>query len=202
MSLRLALASRWTPHRTLVQMLDKVAMSTTAALDSLLERHSPGALDAIRKAEKAPGGDIEARRAAMASAHNARVEALVAALGREKAILSGREALFPVGVMLGREARERLGVGDSFEDLERAARVLYRALGISFTIERQRDGSMLMRVHRCALAEHYSAQACEVLSAGDEGVVRGLDPRRSMRFDKRMTCGHPVCLALITEEER
>lgn len=202
MSIRLALASRWTPRRALLEMLDRVATSTIAALDGLLEKHSPGALDAIRKAEKAPEGDIEARRAAMASAHNERVKALVAALGRDKAIPTGREALFPVGVMLGQEARGRLGVGDGIDDLERAARVLYRALGIHFTIERQKDGAMMMRVYRCALADHYSAEACEVLSAADEGVVRGLDPRKRMRFDKRMTCGHEACLALISEDER
>ena len=202
MSLRLALASRWTPRRALLVMLDRVATSTIATLDDLLEKHSPGALDAIRMAETAPVGNIEARRAAMASAHNARVAALVAALGREKAIMTGREALFPVGEKLGEEARERLGVGGGMQELERAARVLYRSLGIHFTIERQKDGSMLMRVYRCALADHYSAEACEVLSAADEGVVRGLAPRRRMRFYKRMTCGHPVCLALISEDDR
>jgi hypothetical protein len=135
----------------------------------------------------------------MAAAHNARVNALVEALGRERAVREGREALFPVGVMLGKEAKKRLGVGDGPDDLERAARILYRALGIEFTLEKRPDGAMMMRVHRCALAGHYTPEACEVLSAADEGVVSGLNPKLAMRFVQRMTGGSAVCIACIRE---
>lgn len=200
MSLKLRLASLRTPERALVEMLDRVATGTISALDSALEKHSPGAPGAWRGAEKTPGGGLEGRRAAMASAQNARVRALVGALGRDKAIREGRAALFPVGVMLGKEARGRLGVGDGPGDLERAARILYRALGCDFSLDRHADGTMTLRVNRCALAGHYSAEACEILSAADEGVVAGLNPRYSMRFEQRMTAGSAECLARIREE--
>ena len=197
MSLRLALAAFWTPKRVLEEMLGRVEESTVAALDGLLEKHSPDALAAIRAAERAPGAGLPARRAAMAAAHNARVNALIEALGRERAVSEGREALFAAGVALGREARERLGLGQGFRDFARAARILYRALGIDFTLEKLEGGVIAMRVHRCALAEHYTAGACAVLSAADEGVVRGLDPTLAMRFERRMTDGGAECVARI-----
>jgi hypothetical protein len=199
MSFKLALACWWTPERTLAEMLDRVATGTIAALDGILEKRSPGAQGAIRGAEREPEGGLVTRRAAMAAAHNARVNALVEALGRERAVREGREALFPVGVMLGKEAKKRLGVGDGPDDLERAARILYRALGIEFTLEKRPDGAMMMRVHRCALAGHYTPEACEVLSAADEGVVSGLNPKLAMRFVQRMTGGSAVCIACIRE---
>jgi hypothetical protein len=155
MNLRLALAALWTSKRVLEEMLDRVEESTVAALDGLLEKHSPDALAAIRAAERAPGAGLPARRAAMAAAHDARVSALIDALGRERAESAGREALFAAGVALGREARERLGLGEGSRDFERAARILYRALGIDFTLEKLEGGVIAMRVHRCALAEHY-----------------------------------------------
>jgi hypothetical protein len=197
MSLRLAFAALWTPKRVLEEMLGRVEESTVAALDGLLEKHSPGALAAIRAAERAPGTGLPARRAAMAVAHDARVKALIDALGRERAVSEAREALFAAGVALGREARARLGLGEGSRDFERAARILYRALGIDFTLERLEGGVVAMRVHRCALAEHYTAGACAVLSAADEGVVRGLDPTLAMRFERRMTDGGAECVARI-----
>ena len=199
MSLTLWLASRWTPPGVLREMLGRVAVGTIHALDGLLEKHSPGALAGIRRLERPHGSGLESSRAWMASAHNARVKALVEALGKDKAVKEGREALHSVGLVLGDNARARLGVGDGPEHLEAAARVLYRALGIDFTLEKLESGSMLMRVHRCALAAGYSAEACQILSAADEGVVAGLNPKYSMRFEQRMTGGSVECLARITE---
>ncbi|RJR30668.1 MAG: hypothetical protein C4574_02090 [Candidatus Latescibacterota bacterium] len=197
MSLRLALLSLWTPKRALAEMLGRVEETTVAALDGLLAKHSPGRLAEIRAAEHLPGPGLDGRRAAMAAAHNARVSALIEALGRERAVSEGREALFKAGVALGKEARERLGLGKGFRDFERAARILYRSLGIDFTLAKLDGGGMLMRVHRCALSEHYAPGACAVLSAADEGVVRGLDPTLAMRFEQRMTDGPAECVARI-----
>jgi len=202
MSLKLWVASAWTPRRALGEMLDSVATGTMAALDGLLEMQAPGRLGAVRGADQPVDGNLERRRAAMASAHNARVKALVEALGRDRAVEAGRKALFPIGKRLGEEARERLGVGDGPDDLERAARILYRALGIDFTLEKREGGTMLMRVHRCALSHHYTEESCLILSAADEGVVAGLNPRYAMRFQQRMTGGPAECRALITEAGR
>jgi hypothetical protein len=171
-------------------------------LDGLLELCAPKLIGEKTWTAVKPEGNLDDRRAAMASAHNGRVGALVEALGMEKAVELGRQALFPVGVVLGREAKARLGVGESRADLERAARVLYRALGIHFTLEDAADGTMLMRVDRCALASQYTTEACAILSAADEGVVAGLNPRLTMRFEQRMTDGPAECLARIGEEGR
>ena len=199
MSMKLWLASRWLTGNALLSVIIDVERRTVGALDALLEKCSPEALAGLRRADAAPGRTVERRRASMAAAQNGRVRALVAALGRKEAVRAGREAMFPVGVELGKEARKRLGVGLGAEDLEVAATALYRALGIDFTLEKHADGTMMMRVHRCALRGYYTDDACEILSAADEGVVAGLNPKYSMRFEQRMTGGSVECLARITE---
>ena len=199
MSLRLRLASRWGRGEALLGALERVETLTIGALDALLEKSAPAALAVLRGPPGGPIRTLDERRAAMATAQNARVKALVDALGREVAVRIGREALFPVGMTLGREARKRLDVGDSAEELGRAAAILYRALGIDFTLEARDGGGMMMRVHRCALAGRYTEEACEILSAADEGVVAGLSPKFRMSFEERMTGGHPCCLARIWE---
>jgi hypothetical protein len=201
MGLRLRLASLWLPGPLLVRELERIAERTTAALDSLLEDHAPESLREIRRVEETPAtGSLEQRRAAMAVAQNARVEALVGAIGREEAIRLGRSSLHEVGVGLGREVRRRLGVGDDPMDLVRAARLLYRVLGIGFRVEWQGGDKAVLLVDRCALAESYSDEACLVLSAVDEGVVRGLSPRLGMSFEERIAAGAPRCVACINAD--
>jgi hypothetical protein len=202
MSLKLWLASAWTPESDQVKMLDRVACSTLAALDALLAKHAPGIPAELKGAGVPEGGSLEQKRNTMASAQNSRVKALVEALGRDRAVEEGREALFPVGKRLGEEARAELSVGDGPGDLERAARVLYRALGIHFTLEGGKDGTLVMRVDRCALSHQYTEEACLILGASDEGVVAGLSPNYSMRFEQRMTGGKAGCLARISEVGR
>ncbi len=197
MSVRLRLAALWTPSPLLSRELDRVARVTTEALDALLLEHAPMSLDRIRR-EDAPGrGDLAQRRAALGQAHDRRVAALVRALGREQAVECGRKALFAVGQELGRNVRSRLGVGSSAADLLRAARVLYRVLGIAFTVQWQGDHPLLLHVHRCALAAHYAEITCLVLSATDEGVVRGMNPRVGLHFQECIPAGAPHCTARL-----
>jgi len=192
MSARLMLASRWMPRFLMTKEVENVRRSTNATLDALLAAHS---LEV--PTDPVPSGGLEARRAAMAHGHEQRVQALIAGLGRERAIVVGREALFATGLALGQDAQKRLKVGDGRADLLNAAKVLYRVLGIEFTVTDD-----CLEVHRCALAEHYSADACRILSAVDEGVVSGLYPRAAMRFEKHLTDGCPRCVARIRLEER
>jgi hypothetical protein len=91
-----------------------------------------------------------------------------------------------------------LGVGSSFHDLETAAKILYKILGINFKIE-NKEGNVIMVVNRCALSKYYSPEACMVLSAADEGVVRGLNENMNMQFKERITEGASECIACITE---
>lgn len=196
MSVRLRLASIWMPRYIMVREIERIRASTDAALDALLAEHALAAV----KEDAVSSRRLEERRAAMARGHDRKVRALIEGVGREKAILLGREALFRTGLALGREARHRLGVKDTEDDLLRAAGVLYRILGIEFTVVAGPGGDR-MEVTCCALSAHYSLEACEILSAVDEGTVTGLSPRASMRFERRITDGSPRCVARIDLRE-
>ena len=133
----------------------------------------------------------------MAQIHTELVQKLVAALGQNEAVKLGREALFSVGQNLGEQTRSKLGVGDNPKDITRAAKILYRVLGIEFRLEWINNSSAKAIINRCALAEHYSKLTCEVLSATDEGVIKGLQPNVKMQFKEYMTSGCTNCRADI-----
>ncbi len=133
----------------------------------------------------------------MAKQHEELVEALASALGREKALELGRKALFEVGRNLGIESRAKLGVGNNPKDLIKAAKILYRVLGIDFTVETSEKTQATLVVSRCALSRQYSEFTCRVLSATDEGVVKGLEPHANMTFKEVLTSGCRNCRAKI-----
>lgn len=194
MSIRLKIASFWLPDFILKRELDNVAMKTIGGLDDLLKQYVPG----IVINEEVLRGSLEERRSIMANAHNKRVKRLIQELGHEKAVKIGRNVLFEVGYKLGQEARRKLGARNSFEDLELAARILYKVLGIEFKIE-NKDVNMIMVVNRCFLSKYYSPESCMILSAADEGVVRGLNENMGMQFKERITEGAHECIACISE---
>ncbi len=200
MSLRLATAKLWMRTSVLKRELGRVAEMTIATLDEMVIEHAPETLEGIRAEDTPMDGDLEQRRRAMADAHRRRVAGLVEAMGRETAVEEGRRRISPVGVALGVEARERLGVGDDIEDLVEAAKVLYTVLGIEVDTEEAEDGedgSLVLRVDRCALSEVYDPTTCMLMSAADEGLVRGLNPRVQMTFNERITEGRPRCRATL-----
>ncbi len=204
MSLRLATAKLWMRTSVLKRELGRVAEMTITTLDEMLREHAPGALEGIRAGDSPMDGDLDQRRRAMADAHRRRVTALVEAMGEEAAVEEGRRRISPVGVALGIEARERLGVGDDIEDLVEAAKVLYTVLGIEVEGEEGEEGkeageggagTMVLRVDRCALSEVYDPTTCRLMSAADEGLVRGLNPNVQMTFYERITEDRPCCRA-------
>ncbi len=196
MNLKLRLASFWMPEFLLIRELDNVSNVTVECLNRLLERYAPEEFRDLKKEKLIMKGNLEDRREIMASAHNVRVKLLITALGCETAVKIGRESLFQVGLKLGREARKRLGVSNSLQDLIRAARILYRVLGIDFRIKESGDEINIM-VGKCSLSNYYTAETCRILSAADEGVVQGLNENIHMNFTERMTEGHSECLACI-----
>jgi hypothetical protein len=197
MSIRLRLASIWMPRFMMAREIDRIRSATDEALDALLKEH---ALDALKGRGEEAGRRLEDRRAAMARSHERKVRALVEGVGRERAISLGREALFQIGILMGTEAKDRLGVNESKDDLLRAAGVMYRILGIEFVVVADPDGER-MEVIRCALSPHYSQEACAILSAVDEGTICGINPRASMLFHERITAGAARCLAAIDFRE-
>lgn len=198
MNARLAAASLWLPPWTVRRELERVAAATTSVLDRLLVARSPEALETIRRDEAALRGSLRRRRAALAAAHTVRVARLVEVLGREAGIGEARRALFDAGVALGKEARRRLGVRQNRNDILRAARILYRVLGIRFRAEWRTPDEATVRIDRCALARGYSPEACLALSAADAGVVAGLWPGVRLEFDERITEGKKACTARLS----
>ena len=197
MSFRLKVASAMATRSLLERELGRVAEMTTAELDGMVEEHSTEVLDALRSEDRPMEGDLEARRRAMADAQRRRVAALVDAMGEDAAVDEGRRRMGPVGERLGSEARNRLGVDDSIEDLVAAARFLYKVLGIEFTDEEHWDGSVTLHIHRCDLSEGYDGVTCRLMSAADEGMIRGLNPAARLEFRHRLTEGASECLADI-----
>ncbi|MEN4018653.1 MAG: L-2-amino-thiazoline-4-carboxylic acid hydrolase [Methanobacterium sp.] len=199
MNIPLKIASLWLPDFILKKELDNVAIKTINGLNDVLKQHAPEKI--IDKKDEVLKGSLEERRTIMTKAHNRRVKALIEELGYENAIKFGRKAMFKVGYQLGRDARLKLGVGDDFKDLELAARVLYKILGIEFKIE-NKGGNIIMVVNRCALSKYYTREACMVLSAADEGVVSGLNENVDMQFKERITEGASECIARINEVKK
>ncbi len=196
MSLKLAIASAYLPKRTIRNELLHVEQATNAALDEAIMASVPTYRPRILDND---GVGLEELRDRMARGHKERVAILVETLGEEKAVDLARRALYKAGMQLGKEAREKLGVRDEPRDLERAAKVLYRVLGIEFTMSFH-DGRGEMRVHRCALARNYDSGTCAVLCATDEGVVHGLSERAVLKFTQHLTSGKPECLAELKFE--
>lgn len=201
MSLRLKLATLLASRSVMERELGRVAEMTTAVLDELVDDHAPAKLEALRSEDAPMEGDLDQRRRTMADAQDRRVRVLVDALGEEEAVRLGRRHMTPVGERLGGEARLRFGVGDSLDDLIAAAELLYRVLAIEFEPEELEDGSAVLHIRRCGLSEGYEGVTCRLMSAADEGMIRGLNPGARMEFESRLTEGAPECRAHIKLRE-
>lgn len=196
-SIKLHLVSIWLPNYIVKRLLKIISSKTNDALFSILEELAPDELQKVSTRIKPPSGSIEEFRATMASNHNILLNELINSIGQEKAVEVSRETLYNVGKLLGEETRYNLGLDESLEDLVMAAKLLYKVLGISFTLEREEDGTQYIEIHRCTLSKRYSELTCTVLSAVDEGVVGGLNPQAKMWFERRITSGFSTCIARV-----
>ncbi len=192
MSIKLRIISIWIPEFILIKELERTSLILNEHLDLLLERYS---ISIPSKGKKLKGNLVE-RRSVMADGHNLRLDALIKVLGFDKACELGREEMFDVGYKMGCEAQKRLGVGENIEDAIIAAKLLYKVLGINFTVETH-DKNIFLRIKNCALASQYSPETCKIMSAVDEGVLMGLNNNMSMKFLKRITEGAEECIACI-----
>ncbi len=181
--------------------LSNLSNQTISALETLLASHSPQDVASAARENSASKKSIEDLRATMAANQVRLVEALEAAVGHDQATKLCRDTLFTVGRTLGEDARSRLGVGDSQRDLIKAAKLLYRILGIRFELEWIDSTHLKMIIDRCPLVSQYSKFTCEVLSATDEGAITGLQPGAAMQFTRYMTEGCRKCTADIRFEE-
>lgn len=201
MGLRLLILGWWTPKYIVRKELEKISDRTTTALKALISENAIKEVDVTNQMQQAPT-NVQEQRAAMARTHAKLVATLEATVGHEKAVKLGREALFLVGQKLGKQTRSKLGVSDNPKDLTKAAKILYRVLGIEFRLEWLDNSNAEAIIDRCALAEQYSKLTCEVLSATDEGVMKGLQPNATMKFKEYMTSGCKNCRAHIYLNEK
>jgi hypothetical protein len=200
LGLRLLFLSWWTPKYIIYQELARVDALTTNTLEALLRKFSTNSKEEKTKKEATSKGSIEQKRDAMALKHTNLVNSLVEVLGKEEAIRRGREAMFKIGEELGREICHKLGVGKSLKDLSKAAKILYRILGIEFEFELQDSANAVLTINRCVFATNYSELTCQILSATDEGTVKGLNENMKMTFTQVMTSGLTECKAKIKFE--
>jgi hypothetical protein len=133
-------------------------------------------------------------RMAMAGKHAQLADMLVE---RSVGVNEAREAMYAAGVDLGSGLRSQLRLDGGEDDLLAAARLLYRVLGIEFDVVRGVESTRMV-VRRCSLSERYSPRTCEVISAMDEGVVEGLNPRARMTFTRRNSPSDHPCEAVLT----
>lgn len=209
MGFKLRLLSWWTPKWFQKRGLDELTSTTIQGLQELILNETPEfekfhlttpELSQLKTSKIILKGNLKEKRKYMAETHNKLVELMIKTLGKEKAITLGREAMSSAGLSLGQKFKKMLGVGDSLEEVILAAEILYNVLGIEFTIKESEEEGVVMVVHRCLLAEYYTHNTCLILSAADEGVVQGLNPRINMKFTERITEEAPCCLASISME--
>lgn len=205
MGIKLRILSWWTPEWFLKRGLDELALSTIEGLEGVLFKEKQEFDKAKTLNNFHLKGNLDEKRIMMAKTHNKLVKILIDNLGRDEAIELGRKIMFKEGLDLGRKFRDTLGVEDSLEDLIAAARILYKVLGIEFTVREisntENTTERVMVVNRCLLSEYYTSDTCRILSAADEGVVQGLNPQIKMNFTERITEGAQCCLASLYLEE-
>ena len=191
MNIKLYLMSIWIPKFVLINELKQTSDITNRHIDNLLERYS---IPKPRVNENLIG-NLEEQRLIMANNHNTSLNSLIEVLGFDKAVMVGREEMFKAGYKMGLNIKKRLNIKD-IKDALIAARIIYRVLGINFTVEEE-GKDILLRIKSCELAALYTSQTCEIMSATDEGVLKGLNDQMSMKFLTRITEGADECTACI-----
>ncbi len=202
MGLRLLILNWWTPKYIIRKELKNISDKSNMALRELVSKYVAKSVDNTNEKQQQSSKSVEEQRTIMAQTQAKLVNMLATGVGNEEAVKLGREALFLVGQNLGKQVRSRLGVNDNPEDLAKAAKILYRVLGIEFHLEWHDQSSATLIIDRCALADQYSKLTCEVLSATDEGVINGLQPEVTMKFKEYMTSGCKNCRANINLNEK
>lgn len=191
MNIKLFLMSIWTPEFVLINELEKTFIITNKCIDDLLEKYSIPKPNIKNNLE----GNLKEQRLIMAKSHKVRLDSLIGVLGFDKALKVGREELFKAGYMMGCDIKKRLKV-KNINDTLIALRVIYNVLGINFIVE-EKGTDMILRIKYCELSSLYSIDTCEIMSAVDEGVLKGLNNQLSMNFKAKITEGVDECVVCI-----
>ena len=194
MGIKLRILTAWTPKYLIKRELNGTNNITNNYLDQLIVEKggSPPKQEVLK-------GNLADRRKMMAMGHNKRVKLLMDLLGEPTAMGEGRKRMFEAGLILGQHARKVLGVGDNVEDTIKAAKILYKILGIEFSTENT-EGNIILWVNSCALSKYYTPQTCSILSYADKGVLKGLNKNMDLKFVEKITLGSKRCKACINME--
>ena len=104
--------------------------------------------------------------------------------------------LYERAYRLGNTMKQLLEIRSSHESL-RAARLLYRTLGIDFRANERGD----VTIARCYFSRFYTDRSCRILSSLDEGLLAGLSGGGRLCFKTRITEHQRCCLATIDFSE-
>ncbi len=191
MNFKLFFISIWIPKFIIKKELNETAKIIDKCLDDLLTSYS------ISKPniKKSINANIEERRLNMAKDHELYLNSLIEELGFEYASKVGRAELFKAGYIIGYKTKKRLNV-KTIDDAIVAAHIIYKILGINFTVEKKGQ-TLVFNINSCELASQYSSETCKIMSATDEGVLKGLNNNMSMKFKTRITEGAKECTACI-----
>lgn len=112
---------------------------------------------------------------------------------RRGAIEPIRQQLRQGGHALGQELRAQLHIANH-EQAMRAARLVYRAIGI----ELQGEAQGKITISSCFFSGYYSPSVCQLISALDEGLLSGLSNGGRLTFTQRITEGCDCCSAILS----
>jgi hypothetical protein len=104
--------------------------------------------------------------------------------------VTAERRLFNGALGLGREIGRTLRVSTPHEAM-RAARILYRCLGIDF--RGSAEGDIIIR--SCHFSRSYSPAVCRLMSSLDAGILSGLAGGGGLEFAERLTEGRDRCRA-------
>ncbi len=110
--------------------------------------------------------------------------------GRDAAAIKAR--LFQNAAPLGEKLQRWFGIDQMGEVME-IGHILYQAIGVDF----QGDGEGEVSVRGCYFSQFYSAAACDLISALDDGVFSGLSGGGRLAFSQRITEGETYCKAKL-----
>jgi hypothetical protein len=82
-------------------------------------------------------------------------------------------------------------------EVMRAGRVLYRAIGIEF----RGSDQGLIEIGECFFSKYYSPATCSLISSLDAGIMAGLSDGKELSFSQRITEGFNSCKAQMREKE-
>lgn len=175
MSLRLFLLNIFLPHKLKEETMRELFEVTARAFQV-----SPPVLDGLRF------NDV------LQTYANFTRTAAEQQIGGREDVASVKKRLHDGAFGIGERIRNELRVR-SREDALKAARLLYRAIGIDFLCSKVDE----VLIRRCYFSHFYSCEVCWIISSLDEGLIAGLTDGGRLWFVSRITEGDNFCLGEI-----